>query len=149
MISAEEVRMIQVLTEAIFPGAVEARVYEFIIRDTKSNPVMVGWYQQALKQLNDGAEHLYRTNIVGLSSDQLDGLLARYESSPFFQFIKEQTLEGMFSDPIYGGNYKAFGWRLLGYEGATFHPPETIDVVRHPTVYYSLEGIAYEEKNGL
>jgi hypothetical protein len=55
----------------------------------------------------------------------------------------------MFSDPIYGGNYEAYGWRLLGYAGPTYHPPEPLTKVKPPTVYYSLEGIAYEEKNGL
>ncbi len=145
MVSHEEIRMIQVLTEAIFPGAVEAKVYEFILRDMKSNPFWIDVYRNGLNRLNEGAEQAYHLNLLQLNRDQLAGLLVRYEKSAFFQLLRDHTLEGMFSDPIYGGNYKALGWRMLGYAGPTFHPPETIDEAKLPTVCYSLEGIEYEE----
>ncbi|XEC93794.1 gluconate 2-dehydrogenase subunit 3 family protein [Paenibacillus tarimensis] len=147
MISSEEVHMIQLLTEAIFPGANEARVYEFILRDMRSNPWMAKTYRQTLGELNELSFQMYKTNIIQLDNEQLTRLLVRYETTPFFQFMREHTLEGMFSDPIYGGNYKAYGWRLIGFAGSTFHPPETLDEAQPPTVYYSLEGIAYENKD--
>jgi hypothetical protein len=146
LVSNEEIRMIQMLTEDIFPGAVEARAYEFILRDMKSNPFLVELYRKGLQQLNEGAEHLYQKQLLQLNSNQLTGLLVRHEKSAFFKFLRNHTLEGIFSDPIYGGNYEAYGWRLLGYAGPKFHPPETIREAKHPMIYYSLEGIAYEEK---
>ena len=38
-------------------------------------------------------------------------------------------MEGMFSDPIYGGNRDKAGWKLLGYPGlpATYQ----LDIVRY------------------
>jgi hypothetical protein len=138
--------MIRKLSESIFPGAAEAKVDRFIIRDMKSNPFLTDWYRIGLNLLNVKAERIYRANMLQLDEGQLKSLLVMNETSEFFRFLRDHTLEGMFSDPIYGGNYNALGWRLLGYAGPTFHRPETLDEVKPPTVYYSLEGIAYEEK---
>ncbi|WP_248928243.1 gluconate 2-dehydrogenase subunit 3 family protein [Paenibacillus hamazuiensis] len=149
MISSEEIRMIRRLSEAIFPGAAEARVSDFIVRDMQSNPFWIDLYRAGLKDMNEKAIDLYGTQLVELAGEQLNGLLAACEQSAFFRTIREHTLEGMFSDPIYGGNYEACGWRLVGYAGPTYHPPETIGEAKPPVVYYSLEGIAYAEKNGL
>lgn len=121
-------------------------MYEFILRDMRSNPFFVDIYHKGLHQLNEGAERVYHTRLLQLNGDQLTGLLTMYENSEFFQLLRDHTLEGMFSDPIYGGNYEALGWRMLGYAGPTFHPPETLNEAKLPKVYYSLEGIAYEEE---
>ena len=32
--------------------------------------------------------------------------------------VLEDTYEGMFSDPLYGGNRDYAGWKLVGYPGA-------------------------------
>lgn len=146
MLSNEENQMIRVLTEAIFPGAVEAKVYEFIYRDMISNRFLVEMYRNGLKRLNEEAWRLHCLKLVYLDQGQLTGLMAMNENSEFFKYVRDHTLEGMFSDPIYGGNYLALGWRLLGYAGPTYHPPETLNDVKLPSLYYSLEGIAYEDK---
>lgn len=36
----------------------------------------------------------------------------------FFHALRRYTGEGMFSDPVYGGNRDMVGWRLIGYPGA-------------------------------
>jgi gluconate 2-dehydrogenase gamma chain len=36
----------------------------------------------------------------------------------FFANALEDTYEGMFADPLYGGNREFAGWRLIGYPGA-------------------------------
>jgi gluconate 2-dehydrogenase gamma chain len=38
--------------------------------------------------------------------------------SAFFSVVRQQTIEGMFADPAYGGNRGAAGWKLLGFPGA-------------------------------
>ncbi|WP_222919801.1 gluconate 2-dehydrogenase subunit 3 family protein [Natrinema sp. SYSU A 869] len=35
----------------------------------------------------------------------------------FFLLIRQNTIEGMFSDPMYGGNREMIGWRLKGFPG--------------------------------
>jgi gluconate 2-dehydrogenase gamma chain len=36
----------------------------------------------------------------------------------FFHALRRYTSEGMFSDPVYGGNRNFVGWQLIGYPGA-------------------------------
>ena len=36
----------------------------------------------------------------------------------FFNTLRTHTMEGMFADPIYGGNRDFAGWRLVGFPGA-------------------------------
>lgn len=146
MLSHMEIEMIRRLTEAIFPGAVEARACDFIIRDMKSNPFLEDLYRNGLQRIDQGAMQLYHTALLNIDEKRLNHLLRQYENDAFFKFLRNHTLEGVFSDPIYGGNYQAYGWRLVGFAGPRFYPPETLDEPQHPTVYYSLDGIAYEEK---
>ena len=40
------------------------------------------------------------------------------EAKGFFKMVLEDTYEGMFSDPEYGGNRDYAGWKLVGYPGA-------------------------------
>jgi gluconate 2-dehydrogenase gamma chain len=35
----------------------------------------------------------------------------------FFNTVRMHTMEGMFADPIYGGNKDFAGWRLIGFPG--------------------------------
>ena len=36
----------------------------------------------------------------------------------FFNTVRTHTMEGMFADPIYGGNKDFAGWLLVGFPGA-------------------------------
>jgi gluconate 2-dehydrogenase gamma chain len=48
----------------------------------------------------------------------------------------EDTYEGMFSDPIYGGNHAFAGWKLVGYPGAqrAYTPSELVHGPQHKRV---------------
>jgi gluconate 2-dehydrogenase gamma chain len=48
------------------------------------------------------------------------------DSKGFFDMVLEDTYEGMFADPVYGGNKDYIGWKLVGYPGAqrAWTPPE-------------------------
>ena len=39
----------------------------------------------------------------------------------FFDTLRTHTMEGMFADPVYGGNKDFAGWRLVGFPGAQPH----------------------------
>ena len=41
----------------------------------------------------------------------------RPNSAAFFNMVREHTMQGMFSDPYYGGNANFIGWDLIGYPG--------------------------------
>jgi len=38
----------------------------------------------------------------------------------FFDFLLQNTIEGFFWDPIYGGNRDMVGWKLIGFPGARY-----------------------------
>jgi gluconate 2-dehydrogenase gamma chain len=69
-----------------------------------------------------------RTPFTTMSPEHQDGYLARLESegkdlggvpsNVFFEHLWECTLEGFFSDPVYGGNRDMAAWRMIGFPGA-------------------------------
>jgi gluconate 2-dehydrogenase gamma chain len=59
----------------------------------------------------------------------LDGLDAR----SFFAQLLHNTLEGFWSDPIYGGNRDLAGWKLIGFPGARYD--NSPYVAQHGQVY--------------
>jgi gluconate 2-dehydrogenase gamma chain len=55
--------------------------------------------------------------LVGLSTGKVtfeDGLPVR----AFWTVLYQTVMEGIFSDPIYGGNRNKAGWRMIGFPGA-------------------------------
>ncbi|MBN8919407.1 MAG: gluconate 2-dehydrogenase subunit 3 family protein [Rhizobiales bacterium] len=40
------------------------------------------------------------------------------ELRDFFTFLLQNTKEGFFADPMYGGNYRMVGWKHVGFPGA-------------------------------
>jgi gluconate 2-dehydrogenase gamma chain len=46
--------------------------------------------------------------------------VAGAEADTFFAQLLQNTIEGFFSDPIYGGNRDMVGWKLLGFPGARY-----------------------------
>jgi gluconate 2-dehydrogenase gamma chain len=71
---------------------------------------------------------LAKTPFAQMSADQQDNYLAGLEqggtdlggvpSEVFFSHLWECTLEGFFSDPVYGGNRNMISWRMIGFPGA-------------------------------
>lgn len=68
------------------------------------------------------------TPFAKMSADQQDAYLKQLEaggknlggvpSEVFFDHLWEATLEGFFSDPVYGGNRDMASWRMIGFPGA-------------------------------
>jgi gluconate 2-dehydrogenase gamma chain len=55
--------------------------------------------------------------LLGLSAGKVSfdsGLPVRV----FWTTVYQTVMEGMFSDPIYGGNRDKAGWKLIGFPGA-------------------------------
>jgi len=56
--------------------------------------------------------------LSGLEKDQvpLEGVNGR----AFFEQLLQNTQEGFFADPVYGGNRDMAGWKMIGYPGARY-----------------------------
>lgn len=71
-----------------------------------ANPRQI--YRESLAQLKD---------LPGLPPAEQDESLRAIEKTPFFLLLRQHTLEGMFCDPMHGGNRDLTGWRLIGFPG--------------------------------
>jgi hypothetical protein len=66
---------------------------------------------------------IYREGLRRLKAFHLlppadqDEALQQIESSVFFALLRQNTIEGMFCDPIHGGNAGMVGWQLVGFPG--------------------------------
>lgn len=82
-------------------------------------------FRTALAALN---AELARTPFAAMSADEQDAYLKTLEaggkslggvpSDVFFSQLLQTTIEGFFSDPVYGGNRDMVAWRMLGFPGA-------------------------------
>ncbi len=62
-----------------------------------------------------------------LQPEQQDEILHQIESSLFFSLLRQNTIEGMFCDPIHGGNVDMVGWQLIGFPGPRMSNYDDID----------------------
>ncbi len=58
---------------------------------------------------------------------QQDEKLKQIENSVFFQLLRRNTIEGMFSDSLHGGNVDMVGWQLIGFPGPRMSNVNDID----------------------
>jgi gluconate 2-dehydrogenase gamma chain len=103
------------------PGALEARADRYIDRALagalKSSREA---YRVGLAAVNTDAQTSKGVAFARLSSSDQDAVLTRVQqnSPQFFNLVRSHTIQGMFSDPFYGGNSNFVGWDLIGYPGA-------------------------------
>ena len=62
-----------------------------------------------------------------LAPDEQDTKLKQIENSHFFALLRQNTIEGMFCDPIHGGNVDMVGWQLVGFPGPRMSNAAEID----------------------
>jgi gluconate 2-dehydrogenase gamma chain len=61
--------------------------------------------------------------LKSLESGQVE-LGGGVDAKAFFDVFLQNTIEGFWSDPIYGGNRDMAGWKLIGFPGARYdHSP--------------------------
>ncbi len=88
-----------------------------------------GRYREGLSALNKHA----RATLGGkaffeLAPAEQDKVLQDFEAGKveykpaagFFNLVLQNTMEGFFADPIYGGNKDMAGWKFIGFPGARY-----------------------------
>ncbi|HKG24703.1 MAG TPA: gluconate 2-dehydrogenase subunit 3 family protein [Thermomicrobiales bacterium] len=95
-------------------------------------------YRRGLEYVDAYAQSQFQKNFVDLSTDHQDQILTDMDADKatgfegpsgkgFFTQLRNDTIEGTFSDPMYGGNRDLVGWKLVGYPGAQrFYTPDDI-----------------------
>ncbi len=107
------------------PGAVECGVGDYIERCladylAAEKPLIL----DGLANLDVFALRTQGVAFASLTADKQDAVLTAIDNSQapnlrgFFGRVRRLTLEGMFGDPMYGGNKNFAGWDLIRYPGA-------------------------------
>jgi gluconate 2-dehydrogenase gamma chain len=100
---------------------------------TRMTPAVL--YRAGIKEIDDAVGHEGKAaTFAKLSADDQDRWLKQLEdgkvslptadAKTFFELLHQNTIEGFFSDPMYGGNRDMAGWKLIGFPGARYdHTP--------------------------
>lgn len=122
------------------PGARDAGVLNYIdLALSGAYADQQDFYRRGLAQLDAYCMTTYKRSFTRLDTAQQDEVIAALEEGKaggftwptapaFFNTLRTHTMEGMFADPLYGGNRNFAGWRLVGFPGA--QPEFTPDDLR-------------------
>src|SRR5580704_8145498 len=148
--SQAEALVVAAATSRIFPsdeagpGAREAGVAVYIDRQLagpwgrdrhrytqgpfeENAPTEFGYQGKATPQ------EVYRQGLKGLQGfnhlppSEQDQKLKQIETTLFFSLLRRNTIEGMFCDPMHGGNVEMVGWQLIGFPGPRMSNYEDVD----------------------
>jgi gluconate 2-dehydrogenase gamma chain len=112
------------------PGARDADVLNYIdLALAGAYAEMQDFYRRGLAALDAYCRAAYKEAFIHLTPEKQDEVLTALESNKatgfswpsareFFSILRTHTMEGMFADPLYGGNRDFSGWRLVGFPGA-------------------------------
>jgi gluconate 2-dehydrogenase gamma chain len=103
-----------------------------------------GRYRAGLRALADYVKDAFVGKLFkDLSPQDQDKVLAGLEqgsialkdvsATQFFELLLQNTQEGFFADPIYGGNRDMAGWKLIGFPGTRYDYRDWVE--RHNEPY--------------
>jgi gluconate 2-dehydrogenase gamma chain len=133
------------------PGARDADVLNYIdLALAGAYAELQDLYRRGLASLDAHCRSTYKESFVHLTPEKQDEVITALEEGKaseftyptareFFVTLRVHTMEGMFADPLYGGNRDFAGWRLVGFPGAqaVFTPSDlksTVEFTRAPIV---------------
>lgn len=82
----------------------------------KATPQQI--YREGLKELK---------GFDRLKPAEQDQKLTQIETTLFFSLLRQNTIEGMFCDPMHGGNIDMVGWQLIGFPGPRMSNYDDVD----------------------
>jgi gluconate 2-dehydrogenase gamma chain len=112
------------------PGATDAAVLNYIdLALAGAYSDQQDFYRRGLAALDAHCRTSYNKPFALLAAAQQDEVITALEggkatgfvwptAQAFFNTIRTHTMEGMFADPVYGGNKDFAGWTLVGFPGA-------------------------------
>ena len=94
-------------------------------------------FRLGLKGLNDYSQKNYKKKFQELDPEQQDEVLSAFEkgkadpisgvsAAAFFKLLRSLTIEGVYADPLYGGNKEMIGWEMKRYPGTRMSFKEQI-----------------------
>lgn len=130
-------------SDASGPGASEACVIIYIDRQL-AGPYGRDRYRYVQPPFEEGPREMgyqgratpreiYREGLGLLAGfDRLDpaaqdDALRKIENTLFFSLLRTHVIEGMFCDPMHGGNAGMIGWQLIGFPGPRMSFEQEVD----------------------
>jgi gluconate 2-dehydrogenase gamma chain len=138
------------------PGAHDAGVLNYIdLALSGAYADLQDFYRRGLAALETHCRATYREPFRRLNPAQQDEVIAALEAGKatgftwpaapaFFNIVRTHTMEGMFADPIYGGNRDFAGWRLVGFPGA--QPEFTVEDMQSSQAFTRLPIIGLQSQ---
>ena len=115
------------------PGARDANVINYIdLALAGAYADQQDFYRRGLAQLDAHCRKTYSQPFAKPSAAQQDEVIGALEqgkasefefptAQAFFNTLRTHTMEGMFADPVYGGNKNFAGWKLVGFPGTQLY----------------------------
>jgi gluconate 2-dehydrogenase gamma chain len=112
------------------PGATDAGVLNYIdLALAGAYADQQDFYRRGLAALGVYCHATHNAPFAKLDAAKQDAVITALEqgkatgftwpsAQAFFNTVRAHTMEGMFADPIYGGNKDFAGWLLVGFPGA-------------------------------
>jgi len=92
---------------------------------------------QGIAKLEEEAQSRFKKGFEELEPDQMDEILTAFQKGEvkmeavtsmfFFTLLRQATLEGAYSDPIYNGNRNMEGWKMKGFPGHQYSYAKDIE----------------------
>jgi gluconate 2-dehydrogenase gamma chain len=92
-----------------------------------------GRWRMGLHALNDYTRTAHKKDFTALTPQQQDTVLAGldggkialklkpgFSTKEFFELVLQNTMEGFFADPLYGGNRNMASWKMIGFPGTRY-----------------------------
>jgi gluconate 2-dehydrogenase gamma chain len=133
--NAQDAATIAAFTERLMPGAPgkpgahDAAVLNYIdLALSGAYAELQDFYRRGLAQLDAYCRATYTETFARLDAGKQDAVITALEqgkatgftwptAQAFFETLRTHTIEGMFADPVYGGNKDFAGWQLVGFPG--------------------------------
>ncbi len=164
-----EARVISAVFDTLFPAdadspaATEIGVVTYVDRALAGPYALhVETYRLGIAALDNASTTLFGERIAELGPPQLQELIAQLEQGSlpdfhippqqtFFHLLRAHLQEGLFSDPVYGGNRDKQGWKFLGHPGVWLENSEEENLTSEPVtkggVIQSLADLGYGLEN--
>ena len=136
-LSAQQWRTLDAVLDHLFPSEAEApgakdvkalHWLQTVLLDDETDEVHKQFLRAGVVQVDETSLELYQRSFAALQQEQREAVLRNMETSKqqgraWLQEMIRYIFEALLSDPVYGGNPQAAGWKWLQHIPGFPRPP--------------------------